>query len=227
MDPSTVLPPASPRPGGEPVPEQRPETTGAWTLFLAQSGRETARRWRWRPDRRRLERQGDRNRRRRQRLDEALSLRAGADLAERRLLAISLAELADDVSRRQIRNGHHRTLLLNLNRAGTGLTAAAAAASGGALAGGLQGTAAALLATGALAAAAVGGLATAMAPETDTARYRGKTNEFGQLEGRIWDYLLQRLPTAPLPEAIDQLDAFRTQEATLGIYAERRSHPES
>ena len=158
--------------------------------------------------------------------DSTKPSRAGIDLSDRRLWAISFAELADDVSRSRIRNGRNRTLVLNLHRVGTGVTAAAAAASAGALAGGLQGAAAGILSVVVLAVATLGALATALAPEADTARYRSKTNELEHLEGRIWDYLLFDLPGATnLATVRERLACFREQKTNIGITAASPTRP--
>jgi hypothetical protein len=135
----------------------------------------------------------------------------------RRSAACHLAAIATDAYLGKQKASGKRNFAHGAQRVAVGSTAAVAAGSGGALAAGLSGSPAHVFGIVILALGIATAAATALSPETDYQRYRGKARAYEELWRNVWAYTTTELPTVTSQAKIDAaIERFAASSRAVG-----------
>jgi hypothetical protein len=139
-----------------------------------------------------------------------------ADLQVRRRAAYQLVEMANRVWKSHQDAGKKRSWAHAAQRMAAGGSAAVAAATGVALAAGFHGTAARVFGIVVAGLAIFAGVVSAIWPESEYQRNRGKSRQYEKLWWDIWDFATLELPTINLAELPSKLEKFSEEKRAVG-----------
>jgi hypothetical protein len=137
-------------------------------------------------------------------------------LRVRRCAACQLAAIATDACLSKEHAGQKRNFSHTAQRLAVGSSAALAAATGGVLAAGLSGLPAHVFGIVVLIVGIATAAASAVSPEADYQRYRGKARQYEQLWRDVWAYATLTLPTASPGSIAGKLEQFSAASKAVG-----------
>jgi hypothetical protein len=134
----------------------------------------------------------------------------------RRCGACHLAEIATDAYLGKQKAGGKRAFAHGAQRVAVAGSAAVAAGTGGALAAGLSGTPAHVFGIVILALGIATAALTALSPDTDYQRFRGKARAYEELWRNVWAYATTKLLTASAAEIDTAIERFAASSRAVG-----------